>query len=136
MFRPSTLNQFSTEGQLPSPRHATWVGYPETRRGPYFCTVACRRSSTIEHMVELKGSLNGIGLPAIVQLIGELRHSGCLELSKGSAHGVLDFDDGRLVAADFADEHGMQAVATLSLELADGEFTLAAGAPTHERTLD
>ena len=34
-------------------------------------------------MVELKGSLNGIGLPAIVQLIGELRHSGSLELSKG-----------------------------------------------------
>src|SRR6266566_8792962 len=87
-------------------------------------------------MVELKGSLSGIGLPAVVQLIGELRHSGGLELSKGSAHGVLDFDDGRLVAADFADENCMQALATLSLELADGEFALAAGAPTHERTID
>ena len=46
-------------------------------------------------MVELKGSLGSIGLPAIVQLIGELHHSGSLELAKGAVRGVLDFDDGR-----------------------------------------
>src|ERR1700687_6101258 len=87
-------------------------------------------------MVELKGSLNGIGLPAIVQLIGELRHSGSLELTKGSTHGVLDFHDGRLVAADFAATSGFKALAMLSLELSDGEFTFIEGAPLHERTLD
>jgi len=87
-------------------------------------------------MVELKGSLNGIGLPAIVQLIGELRHSGSLELSKDTTHGVLDFDDGRLVAADFAEATGFQALARLSLELSDGEFTFIEGVPLHERTLD
>ena len=87
-------------------------------------------------MVELKGSLNGIGLPAIVQLIGELRHSGSLELSKGATHGVLDFDDGRLVAAGFADMSGFKALAKLSLELSDGEFTFVEGVPLHERTLD
>src|SRR5258708_20292378 len=87
-------------------------------------------------MVELKGSLNGIGLPAIVQLIGELRHSGSLELSKGSSHGVLDFDDGHLVAADFAETSGFKALAKLSLELSDGEFTFVEGVPLHERTLD
>src|SRR6266851_4897952 len=87
-------------------------------------------------MVELKGSLNGIGLPAIVQLIGELRHSGSLELAKDTTHGVLDFDDGRLVAADFAEATGFQALAMLSLELSDGEFTFVEGVPLHERTLD
>jgi hypothetical protein len=87
-------------------------------------------------MVELKGSLSGIGLPAIVQLIGELRHSGSLELSKGSARGVLDFDDGRLVAADFTHESGLVALATLSLDMAEGEFNFVEGVPVHERTLD
>ena len=55
-------------------------------------------------MVELKGSLNGIGLPAIVQLIAELHHSGSLELAKGAAAGMLGFNDGRLVIATF--DHG------------------------------
>ena len=45
-------------------------------------------------MVELKGSLSSIGLPAIVQLIGELHHSGNLELTRGAHRGVLGFDDG------------------------------------------
>ena len=87
-------------------------------------------------MVELRGSLNGIGLSAIVQLIGELRHTGSLELTKGPTRGVLDFDDGRLVAADFAADSGLTALAKLSLELSDGEFTFTEGAPLHERTLD
>ena len=43
-------------------------------------------------MVELKGSLTGIGLSAVVQLIGELHHSGTLQLAKGNAHGVLGFE--------------------------------------------
>src|SRR5260370_12022166 len=80
-------------------------------------------------MVELKGSLSGIGLPAIVQLIGELRHSGSLELSKGSSHGVLDFDDGHLVAADFAETSGFKALAKLSLGLSAGDFTFVDGVP-------
>src|SRR5882672_954679 len=98
-----SLNHVSTEGQLSPSRQSTRVSYPEARRGHFLCGVVWRRSQANEYMVELKGSLNGIGLPAIVQLIGELRHSGSLELSKGATHGLLDFDDGRLVAADFAD---------------------------------
>src|SRR5258708_13196538 len=87
-------------------------------------------------MVELKGSLNGIGLPAIVQLIGELRHSGSLELSKGSSHGVLDFDDGHLVAADFAETSGFMPLAKLSLDPSAGQLTFVQGAPLHIRSLD
>lgn len=87
-------------------------------------------------MVELKGSLNGIGLPAIVQLIGELRHSGSLQLSKGASEGLLGFDDGRLVQATYAHDTGMRALAACARDLYDGEFTFVEGAVAGDRTLD
>src|ERR1051325_9001456 len=87
-------------------------------------------------MVELKGSLNGIGLPAIVQLIGELSHSGNLQLAKGTAHGLLGFDDGRLVLATYEHESGLRALAACSRNLSDAEFTFIEGPISGERTLD
>jgi Domain of unknown function (DUF4388) len=87
-------------------------------------------------MVELKGSLSGIGLPAIVQLIGELHHSGSLELTKAENKGVLGFDAGRLVVARFADESGLPALVACSKELADADFTFVEGPVTGERSLD
>src|ERR1051326_7709784 len=39
-------------------------------------------------LAELKGSLSDIGLVAIVQLIGEVHHSGRLELRKGATQGT------------------------------------------------
>jgi Domain of unknown function (DUF4388) len=87
-------------------------------------------------MVELKGSLGSIGLPAIVQLIGELRHSGNLELRKSATHGLLGFDHGRLVAASFDNQHGLNALAVCTLELADADFLFVEGVPADERTID
>jgi hypothetical protein len=87
-------------------------------------------------LVELKGSLSGIGLLAILQLIGEVRHSGNLELRKGSISGTLAFDDGRLVAAECGELHGLQALASCVLELSDADFTFVEGIPALERTLD
>jgi hypothetical protein len=87
-------------------------------------------------MVELKGSLTGIGLVAILQLIGEVHHSGNLELSKSNVTGTLAFDDGRLVAAECGEHHGLQALASCVLELSDADFTFVEGIPTLERTLD
>jgi hypothetical protein len=87
-------------------------------------------------MVELKGSLNGIGLPAIVQLIGELHHSGSLQLAKGTAHGLLGFDDGRLVLASYEHDTGLRALAACARDLSDGEFTFIEGPLSGERTLD
>jgi hypothetical protein len=87
-------------------------------------------------LVELKGSLTGIGLLAILQLIGEVRHSGNLELRKDGVNGTLAFDDGRLVAAESGELHGLQALASCVLELSDAEFTFVEGIPTLERTLD
>ncbi|HLZ31697.1 MAG TPA: DUF4388 domain-containing protein [Chloroflexota bacterium] len=87
-------------------------------------------------MVELKGSLNSLGLPAIAQLIGELHHSGNLELTRGDAHGVLGFVDGRLVSATLRDQRGLKALAACTAELADADFVFVEGAPGDERTLD
>jgi hypothetical protein len=87
-------------------------------------------------LVELKGSLSGIGLLAILQLIGEVRHSGNLELHKDSITGTLAFDDGRLVAAESGELHGLQALASCVLELSDADFTFVEGIPALERTLD
>jgi hypothetical protein len=87
-------------------------------------------------MVELKGSLSGIGLPAIVQLIGELHHSGRLELTKLADRGELGFDDGRLVSASFADQLGLKALAACSRQLADAEFRFVESRHTGERTIE
>jgi len=62
-------------------------------------------------VVELKGTLEGIGLPAVVQLIGELHHSGTLQLKRADVEGLLAFEDGHLVAAECGESHGLQAIA-------------------------
>ena len=86
-------------------------------------------------MVELKGSLGGIGLPAIIQLIGELRHSGTLELAQGESTARLAFDDGRLIAAECGEYQGVQAVAASTEQLSEssteisGQVTKAATIP-------
>jgi Domain of unknown function (DUF4388) len=87
-------------------------------------------------MVELKGSLSSLGLPAIVQLIGELHHSGNLELIKNDSRGVLGFDDGRLVSSSYGDQRGPQALAACTAELADADFLFVEGTPADERTMD
>jgi Domain of unknown function (DUF4388) len=87
-------------------------------------------------MVELKGSLHGIGLPAIVQLIGELHHSGRLQLAKGTAHGLLGFDNGRLVLATYEQETGLRALSACARDLSDAEFRFVEGAVAGDGTLD
>ncbi len=88
-------------------------------------------------MTELKGSLSGLGLPAVVQLIGDLHHSGNLALARNGSRGVLGFADGRLVAASYNDDvRGLKALAACTLELVDSEFLFVEGAPAGERTMD
>jgi hypothetical protein len=88
-------------------------------------------------VVELKGSLTAVGLPAIVQLVGELHHSGTLELIKnGEARGSLGFDDGRLVSAEFEMERGMSALQACLRDLANADFRFIEGVAAGELTLD
>src|SRR5205814_4959260 len=87
-------------------------------------------------MVELRGSLSSIGLPAIVQLIVDLHHSGNLEVTRGASRGALAFDRGRLIAAAIDEKQGLEALTTCLSELCDGEFNFVEGVPNGERTLD
>ena len=88
-------------------------------------------------MVELKGSLGSIGLPAIVQLIGELHHSGSLELvGKNGTHGTLGFEEGRLVLARFEQDAGLNALGECARELADADFHFVEGPVDGVQTLE
>jgi hypothetical protein len=87
-------------------------------------------------VVELKGTLGAIGLPEIVQLIGELRHSGNLELRKNDSRLVLGFDEGRLVSADSGQARGLAALGVYARELAHAEFRFVEGVLPGERSPD
>ena len=87
-------------------------------------------------MVELKGSLVGIGLPALVDLIGELHHTGTLALGNDGAQARLAFENGHLVAVEFGEEHGLPALASVAKTLRDADFEFFEGAPSPEQTLD
>ena len=87
-------------------------------------------------MVELKGSLDSASVPAIVQLIGELRHSGRLDLTNRSDQASLWFDEGHLIGASFGDQHGMRALVACVQAFSSGEFVFSERVPPGERTLD
>lgn len=87
-------------------------------------------------MVELKGSLDGIGLSAIVQTIGELQHSGSLQLKSEQASAQLLFDSGHLVAAQCGDVHGPEAITACATQLNDAEFTFIEREQRTDRSLD
>jgi Domain of unknown function (DUF4388) len=87
-------------------------------------------------VVELKGSLRSIGLPEIVQLIGELHHTGTLHLSRDHETGQLMFAQGRLVAAECGEIHGLPAITACAVDLGDAEFNFVEGGFTADQTLD
>jgi hypothetical protein len=87
-------------------------------------------------MVELKGSLSGVGLPSAVQLVGEMHRTGRLELTSPKSHAVLAFENGRLVAAECGEHHGLEALGACALQMTDADFVFVEGPVTLEHTLD
>ena len=87
-------------------------------------------------MGALKGSLRTIGLRDLLKFIGEQRQSGILELTNDGARGLLEFDDGRLVALRLGDRQGLQAFMACAVEFADAEFNFTDGEPLGEHTLN
>ncbi|HET6315286.1 MAG TPA: DUF4388 domain-containing protein [Chloroflexota bacterium] len=87
-------------------------------------------------MVELTGTLDGIGLPAIVRLLGELRETGVLRISSGTWQGELAFARGQLISAHFGDDRGLDALDACVLMLAQGDFAFVEGEPTPEPDLE
>jgi Domain of unknown function (DUF4388) len=87
-------------------------------------------------MVELKGTLGGTGLPAIVQLLAELRETGRLRLSNAHGAAELSFEDGALVGATFGDVHGLSALDATVLTLTEGEFAFVGGGLPAEHNVE
>src|SRR5688572_7486340 len=87
-------------------------------------------------MISLGGTLEGIGLPALVRFLAGLRSNGRLLVADDSWGGEVGFDEGRVVAAAFGAERGLAALEAIALALPRGEFRFTGGAAPEERDVD
>jgi response regulator RpfG family c-di-GMP phosphodiesterase len=92
----------------------------------------------------VSGSLQEMGLPDVMQILGNGRKSGLLKVTSGTLQGVLMFQDGSIHDARFGDLGGAEAVYGI-LRLMEGDFALepdttpvedVIGIPTHHLLLE
>ena len=92
----------------------------------------------------VSGSLQEMALPDVIQILGNGRKSGLLNVSSGTLQGVLMFQDGSIHDARFGDLGGAEAVYGI-LRLMEGDFALepdttpvedVIGIPTHHLLLE
>jgi len=86
-------------------------------------------------VTELSGSLEGIGLLAVVRFLASVAPTGRLALVDGSLQGWLDLDAGALVGATFDQEQGLPALEAIALALGTGRFEFHDTAPPPEHSL-
>ncbi len=82
----------------------------------------------------LSGALRDMGLPEVVQVLGQSRKTGRLHLTSGAAEGEMHFDAGHIVHALFGSQKGDAAFYSM-LRLTDGDFAFDPNVKTTERTL-
>ena len=73
-------------------------------------------------MTELSGTLEGVGLPAIVRFLCALNKTGCLRIAQGEWHGELFFDAGQVTGACLGSRTGLPALEALVQLLPNGQF--------------
>jgi hypothetical protein len=73
-------------------------------------------------MTELSGTLEGMGLPAIVRFVAGLRKTGCLRITHHDWSGELVFESGQLVSATLGSRKGMSALDALVQALPGASF--------------
>jgi hypothetical protein len=73
-------------------------------------------------MTELSGTLDGIGLPAIVRFLVGLKKSGCLRLSLEDWQGQVFFEAGQVASASFGSRTGVVAFDALVEALPGANF--------------
>jgi len=92
----------------------------------------------------VSGSLQEMSLPDVIQILANGRKSGRLEVSNGTLHGEMMFQDGSIHDATFGDLQGAEAVYGI-LRLTEGDFALepdsspvtdVIGIPTHHLLLE
>src|SRR5258708_2481277 len=74
-------------------------------------------------MTELSGTLEGVGLPAIVRFLTGLKKSGCLRIVHNDWRGEIFFDLGQVTGASLASRRGLTALDALVQALPGGDFT-------------
>src|SRR5687767_2190170 len=73
-------------------------------------------------MTDLSGTLEGVGLPAVVRFLSGLHKSGCLRIEHQDWHGEVFFDAGRVTSAAFGSRTGLSALDALVQALPGGTF--------------
>ncbi|MDQ3702613.1 MAG: DUF4388 domain-containing protein [Chloroflexota bacterium] len=89
-----------------------------------------------ESMITLAGTLEGIGLPALLRFLSTLRPDGRLLVADDVWGGEVAFDQGEVVAATFGAEQGLAALEAIALALPNGEFRFTGGPPPGGRDID
>ena len=79
-------------------------------------------------MSELSGTLDGVGLPAIVRFLTGLRKTGRLNVLHEAWHGELYFESGELRNAILGTRRGLPALDAMVQSVGDGSFTFEADA--------
>ncbi len=78
-------------------------------------------------MAELSGSLEDIGLTALVRFLADVGSTGLLTLERERAAGNLTFREGQIVAASFGSARGLDAVEAMAVALPNGWFVYTDG---------
>ena len=73
-------------------------------------------------MTELSGTLEGVGLPAIVRFLAGLHKTGALRVTNQDWHGDVFFDAGRVISAQLGSRQGLTALDALVQALPGGAF--------------
>ena len=87
-------------------------------------------------MINLAGTLEGIGLAALVRFLVSLNPSGRLLVADDVWGGEVGFDGGRVVTAAFGAERGLGALEAIALALPNGEFRFTGGPAPEARDIE
>jgi response regulator RpfG family c-di-GMP phosphodiesterase len=82
----------------------------------------------------LSGALRDMGLPEVVQVLGQSRKTGQLRITSGNDAGEMHFDAGNIVHAMYGKQKGEAAFYAMLL-MKEGDFAFDPNVKTTERTL-
>ena len=86
-------------------------------------------------MTDFSGTLEGVGLPAIVRFLAGLQKTGCLRITHQDWRGEVYFDAGQVVGAALGSRQGLSALDALVQALPGGSFVFDTDA-RHERRVE
>lgn len=79
-------------------------------------------------MTDFSGTLEGVGLPAIVRFLAGLQKTGCLRITHQDWRGEVYFDAGQVIGAALGSRQGLSALDALVQALPGGSFVFDADA--------